>query len=603
MESPVNEHRDDVTDRADGEAQAARGEAPGEATQYPSPGETCPGGAREEKPPPTRAFRKLLIVLGAFVFAYNASLVAHELGHALGAVATGGKVSHIEISPLSRSLARFDFNPEPRATIWAGFLGEVALGMLAFFILWIVGSRFTFWGLALAIASLAGAGSYMLAGVVFLPYGDPGYLIYMGISPVALALIGVCLILLCLLLLLAMGPLLGIGRGRTRFHMTLLVLSPIVVYVLGRAVYIIVSLPFEVWIRIAVVGGGLAVAGVVSFLVHWSARWTIGPESQRRAVRAGWGTAAFSILLGAGIVVAELVAFPRRPGRAMPLYSLCYFRDANNLAGFHRPFSSRAEAGLVFWRVDGDTRSVFVSARVRAVAWFGAIDKLLVLTSKGLYCTDESDVWLSPYMPEHDLAPVWASNADMTRLLLVTRDVGSGRRFLLALDLKTGRQTSEEFTGFFRGMVFLDDTSCVAYLQAEVVTASFDEPGDCRFVRWPNPFPDECPVATLEGRAVILRPVSPSDRNAGYHLDWNGKSVRLPRLEAVQSFGGGLVAAARDGTVYRIDSSFNVRTWSPPWQSRLIGSGVCDDGVWLAYEDGHVRLLGQTDRTVQIELP
>jgi len=39
-----------------------------------------------------KTFQRFLIVLGVFVFAYNASSLVHELGHALTVVATGGGI-------------------------------------------------------------------------------------------------------------------------------------------------------------------------------------------------------------------------------------------------------------------------------------------------------------------------------------------------------------------------------------------------------------------------------------------------------------------------------------------------------------------------------
>lgn len=255
-----------------------------------------------------KTFQRFLIVLGVFVFAYNASTIIHELGHALTLVATGGEVDFIEVSPFSWSYAHYTSDPEPMATSWGGFLWETVFGLFAFFVLWIAKSRLSLFGVVLAIASLAGTGIYMLVGAV-LRIGDSAALIRMGVPPSALIVIGSFLLLLVLPLILPLGVLLGVGKGKNKLTTTILVFSPIVAYLLAMVAFNLWRNPDEWLMWTASVGGGLLLVVLISIAVHFTWPWCAGPEAQRRAIPINWRVCLLSLALGGGVVAAEYLKF------------------------------------------------------------------------------------------------------------------------------------------------------------------------------------------------------------------------------------------------------------------------------------------------------
>ena len=249
-------------------------------------------------------FQRFLIVLGVFVFAYNASTIIHELGHALTVVATLGEIDFIEASPFSWSYTHYISDPEPMATSWSGFLWQTIIGVSAFFILWIAKSRLSLFGVVLAIASLATAGIYMLVGAV-LQIGDSASLIWMGIPPIVLIAIGGTLLLLVLPLILPLGVLLGVGRGKNKLRTTVLVFSPIVAYLLAMVAFNLWHNPGEWLMWVSSAGGGILLVLLISVAVHFTWHWCDGPETQRRAIPVNRRVCLLSLALGGGVVATE----------------------------------------------------------------------------------------------------------------------------------------------------------------------------------------------------------------------------------------------------------------------------------------------------------
>jgi hypothetical protein len=253
--------------------------------------------------------QRFLIVLGAFVFSYNLSMVVHEVGHAITLTATGGELGSIEISPFSWSWARYRFNPEPMATSWGGFLWQTICGLAVFCLLWITASRWSFFGGMFAVISLAAAGIYMLMGAI-LNIGDSGALMRMGVSPAVLIAIAAVLLLLMLPFTITLGPLLNVGKGKTPFIATVATLSPILLYLLAMAVYNWMRDAGDLVLWLGSVGAGAVLVALAAVIIHYTAPWGEGPEVRQRALPINRRTCILSLALGAGIIVFECLVFP-----------------------------------------------------------------------------------------------------------------------------------------------------------------------------------------------------------------------------------------------------------------------------------------------------
>ncbi|RPI58097.1 MAG: hypothetical protein EHM48_10555, partial [Planctomycetaceae bacterium] len=70
-------------------------------------------------------------VIAAVMLAWLLMMAAHEAGHVVAAICSGGKVQKVELSPLAFSRTDVDPNPHPLFVAWAGFVGGVAIPLAA----------------------------------------------------------------------------------------------------------------------------------------------------------------------------------------------------------------------------------------------------------------------------------------------------------------------------------------------------------------------------------------------------------------------------------------------------------------------------------------
>ena len=69
-----------------------------------------------------------VLLIGSFLpLCWLAMMAVHELGHVLGAIATGGRVERVVLHPLTISRTDVSPNPCPLLVVWAGPVVGVAL--------------------------------------------------------------------------------------------------------------------------------------------------------------------------------------------------------------------------------------------------------------------------------------------------------------------------------------------------------------------------------------------------------------------------------------------------------------------------------------------
>jgi hypothetical protein len=139
--------------------------------------------------------------------------IVHELGHVLGALATGGKVMHVELKPWS--LSRTDVLPgtPPLIEIWAGPI----VGVLLPVALWLAArGAWRSWAYLLRFFAgfcLVANGCYIGCGV-FLPVGDAADILVEWPARWPMGLFGVTTIIPGLALWNGLGERFGLGKSR-----------------------------------------------------------------------------------------------------------------------------------------------------------------------------------------------------------------------------------------------------------------------------------------------------------------------------------------------------------------------------------------------------
>ena len=71
-----------------------------------------------------------ILVVSTLLGSWLAMQAAHELGHVLGALLTGGEIATVNLHPLRISHTEMIDNPHPLVVVWAGPLVGVLLPLI-----------------------------------------------------------------------------------------------------------------------------------------------------------------------------------------------------------------------------------------------------------------------------------------------------------------------------------------------------------------------------------------------------------------------------------------------------------------------------------------
>ena len=162
-------------------------------------------------------------------------MAVHELGHVLGALATGGTVQGIELRPWRLSRTELATNPSPLLVTWAGPILGTALPLVALGLTHLAAPisirRRT---RALAAFCCLVNGVYIASGTIA-PAGDTADLLRLGSPPWTLALFGIPAATAGLWLLHTLGPWLGTRALTARATTKFLVWTAVATALLGTA--------------------------------------------------------------------------------------------------------------------------------------------------------------------------------------------------------------------------------------------------------------------------------------------------------------------------------------------------------------------------------
>jgi len=160
-----------------------------------------------------KRFHQVLLIASFLPFCWLAMMVVHELGHVLGALATGGQIARVVLHPLAISRTDLLLNPpHPLWIVWTGPLFGVVAPMFLYAVF-----RKRKWGGDYLVRFFAGFclianGIYIGVGSIS-QIGDAGDLIRHG-SPIwILWLFGIATTLPGLWLWHGLGPKFGLGEA------------------------------------------------------------------------------------------------------------------------------------------------------------------------------------------------------------------------------------------------------------------------------------------------------------------------------------------------------------------------------------------------------
>ncbi len=159
-----------------------------------------------------------------FGFSWLAMQAVHELGHVLGALASGGHVVRVVLHPCTISRTDVHPNPYPLLVVWAGPVVGVVLPTLAYLLArafrWPGDYLFRFFAGFCLVAN----GFYIGLGSVQ-RVADAGDMLRHGSSPWQLALFGILTVPFGLYLWHGQGPKFGLGSAQGRVSRSAAVVS------------------------------------------------------------------------------------------------------------------------------------------------------------------------------------------------------------------------------------------------------------------------------------------------------------------------------------------------------------------------------------------
>lgn len=155
-----------------------------------------------------------IALIGTFTaFSWLAMQAVHELGHMLGAAATGGQATAVVLHPCTISRTDVSPNPHPLLVAWAGPVAGVAVPLLAFLAARMGRVPGVFLFQFFAGFCLIANGAYIGVGS-FEGIGDTGDMLRHGSQQWLLILFGLVTVPLGLWLWNGLGPNFGLGPAK-----------------------------------------------------------------------------------------------------------------------------------------------------------------------------------------------------------------------------------------------------------------------------------------------------------------------------------------------------------------------------------------------------
>lgn len=162
-----------------------------------------------------RAPWQVVLVVSTLLGSWLGMQAAHETGHVLGALLTGGEVAAVVLHPLTISHTELIDNPHPLIVVWAGPLVGVALPLALWGLLAATGMPGAFVARFFAGFCLIANGAYLGVGSFF-GSGDCGEMLRQGTPAWCLRAFGAAAVPTGFWLWNGQGPEFGLGSARGR---------------------------------------------------------------------------------------------------------------------------------------------------------------------------------------------------------------------------------------------------------------------------------------------------------------------------------------------------------------------------------------------------
>ena len=564
-----------------------------------------------------RLLKSTLLLLWSFVFGYNASTVLHELGHAIAYWITGGTVRRIIIHPFSWSYCiPGSVSEYPSFTTWGGVVFGTIMGLMLVALVWRWRGPYVILVIITGVVSCIHNGGYLIYDCLTASDGDATILISYGTSKLLIIVVGLFMMGIGLILAGMCLRLIGI-RSSDGVKSRILVLGG------GLLPYLVVTLLYQWLYSVEELGmwviKGVSITvlvllfGVLSAIAQRRVRWFRYAEP--KAVT--WPNVVVANS-GAFVILSILFILLIKPG-ITTRYTLSYYDSRSNFAGveltmINNPTASpsrRYESeSIIFWSWDGREGKREIP---NLSAYFATVCpqtlEVIVEAMHGVLVVPIMDERPYGWAFKQDgllLHSQWAVSRDGCKVLVYGLDPNLRKYVLIALDTLNDHTTKFEISESPWEIIFVVNNTAVASVGEDLIRVEFAESGDHKFSVDPGAAKQGAVKAVYKGEFVFHSPVFWTKENADQHtIEYGDMKVSFTDpVRFVYASESYIWAIDKNGQVFKINSDgskLSVGTYAP---NEMIGRGIFDDSLWLAFLDGTVTVhRDSTKETAKIELP
>jgi len=253
----------------------------------------------------------------------------------------------------------------------------------------------------------------------------------------------------------------------------------------------------------------------------------------------------------------------------------------------------------VFWDIHGSTGSApCPDPFAYHVAWSSAVQKLALLTLKGVYTIDLKSGAVERIWHRDFLKPPWAVHASGRFILATGHDIDRNSDFFAAIDVQRRSASVHHIHDTVTGMVFTDDDTALVSTDSALLAIRHDDQKGWTFGLTAGHHASGRIVG-----AVRERPVYIVNNNTiaceEHHAEVAGSIRTVAVVDDV------ILVITSGGDIYRIDTNWGPRKVASFEAERVIGTGVFSSGLWIAVKGGRVHMFNSNGRETvyDIQIP
>ncbi len=253
----------------------------------------------------------------------------------------------------------------------------------------------------------------------------------------------------------------------------------------------------------------------------------------------------------------------------------------------------------VFWDVGGKAGSVAApDPIVYHIAWSSALEKLALVTFKGVYTLDPNSGTVEAIWQKDLLSPYVAVDPGGRFALVTGREFGHDIDFIAVVDLLNGTTSLHDSENFVNGMAFANENKALVSTVSELLAVRHVD-GE----KWV--FDTVSDNHTL-GRLIGIIGGAPVYGLYTGMIVCGEKSVEVKGfVRTVAAGDDAILITTYEGEVLRIDTQWQPSRLASFSPDNIIGSGVFSEGGWIATDDSKVHTFNGSgsETTHDIRIP